>query len=175
MPVQIGAKPDSGFDDPLGILKDCHRRIERFLGVLCLVAERGTGRALSADEAEAARAALRYFRESGPRHNADEEESLFPRLQPAAEIVAQVERLEDEHSRSAQLHESVDRQFTVWLADGAPQDHDRLLRETAELREMYAGHIRLEEDVVFPHAAAVLEPQVIAEMGEEFRARRNRT
>ena len=43
MSVQIGAKPDSGFDDPLGMLKDCHRRIEHFLGILRLVAERATG------------------------------------------------------------------------------------------------------------------------------------
>jgi len=34
MAIQIGAKPDSGFDDPIGMLKDCHRRIERFLGIL---------------------------------------------------------------------------------------------------------------------------------------------
>ena len=24
MAIQIGAKPDSGFDDPIGMLKDCH-------------------------------------------------------------------------------------------------------------------------------------------------------
>jgi hypothetical protein len=37
MAIQIGAKPDSGFDDPIGMLKDCHRRIESFLGILCVV------------------------------------------------------------------------------------------------------------------------------------------
>ena len=174
MPVQIGAKPDSGFDDPLGILKDCHRRIERFLGVLCLVAERANGRALDAEEAEAVRAALRYFRESGRRHNADEEESLFPRLQHAPEILAQLNQLEEEHARSNRLHDSVDQQFTAWLAEGSPHDPDRLLRETSELREIYTGHIQLEEDLVFPRAAALLPPRTIAQMGEEFRARRNR-
>lgn len=30
MAFQIGAKPDSSFDDPIGMLKDCHRRIESF-------------------------------------------------------------------------------------------------------------------------------------------------
>jgi hypothetical protein len=48
MAVQIGAKPDSGFDDPIGMLKDCHRRIEHFLDILCLVAERAHARALPA-------------------------------------------------------------------------------------------------------------------------------
>ena len=37
MPVQIGARPDSGFDDPIGMLKDCHRRIAHFAGVLVAV------------------------------------------------------------------------------------------------------------------------------------------
>ncbi|HKE20986.1 MAG TPA: hypothetical protein VKB88_01280 [Bryobacteraceae bacterium] len=34
MPVTIGAKPESTFADPIGLLTDCHRRIECFLGVL---------------------------------------------------------------------------------------------------------------------------------------------
>ncbi|HEY1499076.1 MAG TPA: hypothetical protein VGF88_05825 [Acidobacteriaceae bacterium] len=37
MPAHIGAKLYSGFDDPCGMLHDCHRRIERFLAVLCEV------------------------------------------------------------------------------------------------------------------------------------------
>ena len=83
MAVQIGAKPDSGFDDPIGMLADCHRRIERFLNILCRVAERAEGRALSGEECEVIQAALKYFQESGPRHNKDEEESIFPRLRSA--------------------------------------------------------------------------------------------
>ena len=53
MSVQIGAKPDSGFDDPIGMLKDCHRRIERFLHTLTLVVERAHGRALNSEETDA--------------------------------------------------------------------------------------------------------------------------
>jgi hypothetical protein len=33
MPVQIGAQSHS-FSDPTGLLSDCHRRIEMFLGTL---------------------------------------------------------------------------------------------------------------------------------------------
>ena len=47
MAIQIGAKPDSGFDDPIGMLKDCHRRIESFLGILCVVVDRAQGRSLN--------------------------------------------------------------------------------------------------------------------------------
>ncbi len=76
MGIQIGAKPDSGFDDPLGMLKDCHCRIEHFLGILCVVVERALGRTLTEEEIAAVEAALNYFRVGGQRHTADEEESF---------------------------------------------------------------------------------------------------
>jgi hypothetical protein len=44
MTIQIGAKPDSGFDDPIGMLKDCHRRIEHFLYMLCVAWRHGEDR-----------------------------------------------------------------------------------------------------------------------------------
>lgn len=33
MGLQIDAKPDSGFDDPIGLLKDRHHRVEHFLWI----------------------------------------------------------------------------------------------------------------------------------------------
>ena len=62
MGVQISAKPDSGFDDPIGMLTDCHRRIEQFLKILATVVERAEGRNLTGEEATAVQSALRYFR-----------------------------------------------------------------------------------------------------------------
>ena len=55
MAIQIGAKPDSGFDDPIGMLKDCHRRIESFLGILCVAVDRAQGRSLTGEERDAVR------------------------------------------------------------------------------------------------------------------------
>jgi hemerythrin-like domain-containing protein len=43
---------------------------------------------------------------------------------------------------------------------------------TRQLEQIYQQHIRLEEQVVFPFAARILEAQSIAQMGEEFRVRR---
>jgi hemerythrin superfamily protein len=70
-------------------MSDCHRRIEMFLRVLGAAAERKGG-TLAEDERRALDAALRYFREAAPKHNADEEQSLFPRLRLAhnAEVQA---------------------------------------------------------------------------------------
>lgn len=177
MAIQIGARPDSGFNDPLGMLVDCHRRIEQFLRVLGLVAERAAGRPLAAEEVAATEASLHYFRTGGPRHTADEEESLFPRLRTssASAALAELDRLESDHQRAQLLHDTVDALFRAWIADGqlAPADQERLKTASLALAALYAAHIEVEESVVFPSAAQALDAPVIAAMGQEFRQRRN--
>ncbi|PYV99204.1 MAG: hypothetical protein DMG89_08830 [Acidobacteria bacterium] len=78
MPVQIGAQAHN-FSDPTGLLSDCHRRIEMFLRTLEGVAS-VIDRPLTEETRAALESALRYFREAAPKHTADEEESLFPRM-----------------------------------------------------------------------------------------------
>src|ERR1700749_1350093 len=120
MGIQIGAKPDSGFDDPIGMLTDCHRRIEQFLKILATVMERAAGRNLTGEETAAGQAALRYFRAGGVRHTADEEESLFPRLRDgsAAESLAKREAPEADHTEAADLHDKIEQLYSAWIAGG---------------------------------------------------------
>ena len=119
MAIQIGAKPDSGFEDPIGMLKDCHRRIESFLRILCAVVDRAQGRTLTSEERDAVKAALQYFRTGGQRHTADEEESLFPRLRESeAGSLAEIDRLEGDHREANDLHASVERLYSTWIASG---------------------------------------------------------
>jgi hemerythrin-like domain-containing protein len=176
MAVQIGAKPDSGFDDPLGMLKDCHRRIEHFLNILCLVAERPGDRSLTEEERSAVSAALQYFHTGGERHTADEEESLFPRLCSASGKgdLEVIERLERDHTHAAELHESVDWLYTAWISAGVlePGDRQRLVSHTASLKQLYNEHIEIEETMIFPRAAEILDSQTIAAIGHEFNTRR---
>jgi hemerythrin-like domain-containing protein len=176
MAIQIGAKPDSGFDDPLGMLKDCHRRIESFLGILCLVVERAKGRTLTGEEKSAIQAALQYFRSGGQRHTADEEVSLFPRLRASSVGPPQeLDLLEADHREAQHLHNSVERLYLQWAGSGAlsAENCDRLLLETERLRQLYAQHIEVEERIVFPHAAQVLDVRTIAAIGLEFQTRRS--
>lgn len=176
MPVMIGAKPDSGFDDPIGMLKDCHRRIESFLGILCLVCRRASGRSLSGEERDAVEAALRYFDVSGPRHNADEEESVFPRLRAhSSAVLEDVHRLEADHRDAEKLHNQVASLYRAWIADAAldPASQQLLLECTDKLERIYRDHIRLEEEVVFPRASEVFDKATLQSVGTEFKARRS--
>lgn len=176
MAIQIGAKPDSGFDNPLGMLQDCHRRIERFLHILVTVAAKASGRALNSEEAEAVNAALHYFQEGGRRHNADEEESLFPRLRAAQpnSPLDDLAHLEADHRHNELLHHQVEALCRQWINASAltSAEQAQLLTATAELQRIYTAHIHLEETAVFPHAAQVLPPDAIAAIGSEFQARR---
>lgn len=177
MGIQIGAKPDAGFDDPLGMLKDCHRRIERFLGVLCVVAERAQGRELTDEERAAVQAALSYFRAGGQRHTRDEEDSLFPRMRAAGVDPADIEKvggLEHDHQIADSLHNQADKLYSAWLDKGRlDAAEESALRQAAEqLKALYARHIEVEEKQVFPCAAEHLDHAALAEMGQEFRARR---
>lgn len=173
MGIQIGAKPDSGFDDPLGMLKDCHRRIEHFLGILCIVAERAQGRVLTEEEIAAVQSAVNYFHVGGQRHTADEEESLFPRLMATGGF-EELDRLEQDHVEAGQLHHEVEAFYQTWIADGTlgTSESRRLLSATGRLRGLYQGHIQVEDSIVFPKAARVLDESELAVIGQEFRARR---
>jgi hemerythrin-like domain-containing protein len=175
MTIQIGAKPDSGFDDPIGMLKDCHRRIESFLGILCVVVGRAQGRSLTGKERDAVKAALEYFRTGGQRHTADEEESLFPRLRAFdANSLEEISRLEGDHREANDLHTSVERLYSAWIASGELTSNDalRLTSQTERLKQLYSDHIHVEETIVFARAVQVLDSHAIAAIGTEFRFRR---
>jgi hemerythrin-like domain-containing protein len=178
MPITIGAKQESGFDDPIGLLGDCHRRIERFLSTLVAVADQARVGRLNHDQRIALETALRYFREAAPRHTADEEESLFPvlcrtgKLEPA--ILAKIVALKEDHEQATRYHHQTDRIGCRWLADGELQagELDSLNIALTSLTNLYRGHIKVEDEVVFPRAVQALSDSEKAQLGCEMASRR---
>jgi hemerythrin-like domain-containing protein len=181
MPVTLGAKPEHGFDQPLGLLSDCHRRIEHFLGMMIRVLERsGGGRnPLTPSEREALEAALKYFEVAAPRHTQDEEQSLFPRLRASQqpEALAALERmevLEQDHRRVDAMHAEVHCICRSWLDANTPPQ-PKLNRLLHALRDLYARHILLEDSELFPLAARLLSGEQIVQIGREMAERRGLT
>jgi len=179
MPIVIGAKRESDFTDPIGMLGDCHRRIERFLNVLVSVAEQAHGEAMNAEQHSALETALRYFREAAPKHTADEEESLFPRLRRIENagvraLMARIESLEEEHMCADRSHDEVDSLGQLWLRDGTlpSEQASRLLTLLLQLRALYRHHIATEDNEVFPTAAAALSAADRQAIGSEMASRR---
>jgi len=178
MPVKIGAKARS-FSDPTGLLSDCHRRIEMFLGSLQRVAE-VIDRPLTDEARTALESALRYFRESASKHIADEEESLFPRLRQLQDLkiekaLAILDVLEGDHRKAEALHAEVDALGIQCLdQDCLPvRQSGRFRQAVNDLASMYGEHIRIEDELVFPVAKHTLSVTHRSAIAAEMASRRN--
>jgi hemerythrin-like domain-containing protein len=178
MLTQIGAEHESDFSEPLGMLSDCHKRIQFFLKDLVRLAENAQD-PLDDMRRTALERALRYFRESGPRHTADEEESLFPRLRAMKDArlnqaLEKIELLEADHERANVAHGAVDEIGIRWLGERvlSKGDATRLRSLMRELKELYAHHLDVEDKELFPVAASLLSEEVQVEVGREMAARR---
>lgn len=107
--------------------------------------------------------ALQYFHEAAPKHTADEEESLFPRLRelrsPQVEnAFSRLEELEGEHRWAEPLHAKVEEVGGEYLIRGElPEAQAAEFRAAvAELSAMYQRHIVVEDETLFPVAARAL-------------------
>jgi hemerythrin-like domain-containing protein len=177
--IQVGAGKLSTFSDPLGVLRDCHRRIERFLEVLTTVAERAKDGALDDASREALEVALQYFREAAPKHTADEEVSLFPRLRAShaehtPEACAIIAPLEVDHEVARAAHVTVEELGARWLtaAHLPPVAIAAFAWNVRHLAGLYKPHIAVEDEILFPLARTLLAPADLVAIGQEMAERR---
>jgi hemerythrin-like domain-containing protein len=179
MTILLGQKPLADFTNPIEMLKDCHRRIEHFLDTLRTLERTYRERALDDAGRRALEWAVNYFANFAPRHTADEEESLFPRLRHSEDpdvraSLANIDGLEHDHRRCEECHALVDQRIRQWLRAGELGSAERLELRGAldELAAIYAAHIQLEEQQVFSLAARILTTDQVSEIGHEMKARR---
>ena len=166
---------EHGFDQPLGLLSDCHRRVERFLKILEIVGQEAPENWLPTQYDEGLHNALNYFRDAAPKHTRDEEDSLFPRIahnQRASEII---ERLESEHALSEPDHQEVEELGRRWLSQGhlSVAQRRRFAECVTKLIVLYQDHIRIEDEELFPLAATILDEPSIKAIGQEMAVRRD--
>ena len=173
------------FAQPIHLLGDCHRRIEKFLDQLISVAGQPAAAPLEEPSRQQLHTALRYFNQLPGLHNADEEESLFPRLRQiaqgestqaaqAGEALAVMERLEKDHVRAEAAHAEIETIGNRWLDENTlPESTLQQLRDELRLlRAFYVAHIALEDDLLFPLAKRLLGKQQMESVGREMAARR---
>jgi hemerythrin-like domain-containing protein len=181
MPIRIGQPVDHSFDEPLGLLSDCHRRIEYFLHVLLTLADQPS-HTLTREQKMQAEEALWYFETAAPRHTADEESSLFPRLRKssspdALKALDTLSRLERDHVIAEKHHRAVDALWRRRLAlEELPALEMQELRDRlGVLQAIYNEHILVEDSELFPVAAKVLSEAELREVGQEMASRRKRS
>lgn len=182
MLLQIGQKPESDFHHPIGMLEDCHKRILFFLKNLIKVASEADAQTPDPGQRVTLEKALKYFREAAPRHTADEEESLFPRLRGIdapgiVEVFGKIDSLEREHRWADEQHLEVDAICRRWLETGSISagDREQLRGILDALLGFYERHIRMEEAEVFSAARKLLSDSSKESIGEEMAHRRGLT
>ncbi len=179
MPLQLGSEPQPDFDQPIQLIKDCHRRIEYFFEILLKIADLH-GQELDPEHANALEKALHYFKAATPRHTQDEEKSVFARLRQssspkAVEAAKLIDTLEQQHQQADVIHTQIDALGHLWLKDKtlSPQNASQFHQRITHLQFFYKQHIAIEENHVFPVAQALFTPEQLAQIGQEMKASRN--
>jgi hemerythrin-like domain-containing protein len=156
-----------GFDDPIGLLRACHEKMQAHCNLLTVLIDKET----PDDEArEAARNLVRYFSQSAPLHHRDEEEDLFPRInRQSLKIAELVQTLKKEHETLDALWNSMAAELKKLPADGFSADFRHAATEFGTLCRQ---HIEKENRELLPLVSNSLSHQALAEIGESMAARR---
>ncbi|HET7787595.1 MAG TPA: hemerythrin domain-containing protein [Myxococcales bacterium] len=171
----LGAsKASSPSEGPLELLLGCHQRIRTFTELAARVAS--SEPASDADVADAARRVHRYHAIALPLHQADEEQSIGPRLAPlvAPEIRYALGGMRRQHQ---ELDETLATLLPLWERLATEPGRRRQLvarmeKGVARMKELWAHHLSVEEDLIFPEVNRVLNAAQLAAITGEMRARR---
>lgn len=171
MTVTIGQRRRSG--DVVDALLECHDRIRTFTALARAAGERSASRGEISDACERVE---RYFTVALPLHVTDEEESLAPRLRGRSPgIDGALAAMHQQHAEhDAGVRELVSAAAALRAAPDEADRRERLAAAARELERAFAGHLRLEEEVLFPALRQLLAPADLDAIAREMRARRDR-
>ena len=165
--------PQPKSEDAVDLLIGCHQRIRHFTGVAIKLAH--AQGAAPEEVVQAAAGAHRYYTISLPLHEADEEETVRPRLNALGD-----ERLRHALLAMTDQHQAIDDLLErllplLEMARNNPQTihaaGPEMCSITAALDEMFRAHLQLEEEAIFP-AIQTLPESARSDMLNEMRSRR---
>ena len=156
------------------LLIGCHQRIRHFTSVATKLAHAQA--ATPQEIQDAAESVYRYYSVSLPLHEADEEDSLRLRLDNVADERVQhaLSAMHDQHmaiddllERLLPLLHMVSNNPALIAEAGA-----EMCSITKALSEMFAAHLQMEEEVIFPAIDTKLTESDRAKLLSEMRGRR---
>lgn len=156
------------------LLTDCHRRIRHFTALAAKLAH--SQAASNKEISDAAAAVHRYFSVALPLHEADEEQTLRPRLAGvgAEKLDHAVRAMSDQHMAIDELLERL--LPLLLLVRSNPEVLHAAGTEMCSiakaLDEMFQAHLQMEEEVIFPAVRSALPESVQQAMLDEMKERR---
>jgi hemerythrin-like domain-containing protein len=151
--------PSGGFDEPLELWLACHERVLRFCNLLERLRLHVAQHGADAEAMQTATSIRRYFNEAAPRHHADEEADLFPRLlrclterplvspDEDAQTRGAIDALMAEHRSNEVLWSSLDAALAQ-IEHGVTEQLDA--GQVEAFGRTYRQHIEVEEGIVMP-------------------------
>ena len=172
-----GGHTPASLDQPLDHLVACHRRIEQRLETLQRVTPHLATRR---EEALAAIASsLEFFNSNGAWHTADEEQSIFPRLEASLspEERMYLAELEAQHDEAEVLYDKL--LLVVEQMKSAQPIPPALIERygtlVADLAAIYRPHIASEDKVLTELGRRLLSKTALGEISAEMKRRRGLT
>jgi hemerythrin-like domain-containing protein len=172
------SSPSAGYDQPLEMWIDCHKRIARMNALLQRLVDHLKHHAVDKHAGVTATSIRRYFDEAAPRHHEDEEVDLFPLLrrrlpdrapQDQAAVVAALDRLQAEHADLGGLWQQV-RAVLVAIESGLPASLDPDLVQ--RFASGYRAHCEIEDTVVAEALKRCLAEADLDALGQSMAERR---
>jgi iron-sulfur cluster repair protein YtfE (RIC family) len=161
-------------EDALDLLTGCHQRIRHFTAAAIKLAH--AQGASPEDIRQAAAGVHRYYSVSLPLHEADEESTLRPRLDAVANERVR-HALIAMHDQHLAIDELIERLLPLLMLIERNPDilHDagsEMCSITKALEDLFAAHLQLEEEVIFPAIRESLADHDRTAMLAEMQARR---
>lgn len=159
-----------GFDEPLALLRACHKNILAYCDRLDALVAHVDRQGIDNDARKAARDILRYFSTSALQHHRDEEEDLFPRLNRQSIRIAELIRdLKQEHTKLDQLWENISPELKQLPDKGFSAGFLQAARDFCTLSRQ---HVNRENMEFLPLASSSLSQLELTDIGESMAARR---
>ena len=169
-PLSSGPKTEDAVD----LLVGCHQRIRHFTSVAVKLAH--AQGATPEEIAQAAAAVHRYYSVSLPLHEADEDQSLNPRLSAVADdkVRHALLAMGDQHQAIDDLIERL-LPLLVMVKNNPDLLHaagTEMCSITKVLDEIFQAHLQMEEEVIFPAIHSALPEPVQQDLLREMQGRR---
>jgi hemerythrin-like domain-containing protein len=160
------------------MLDASHRRQEEAVSALLSAARRIAAGRGNEEDVDVVRDVAGFFERATPRHFADEETSLFPRLRDRgdADVGALLDRIAAEHRAHERAHAELRRCVGAVPDDGqvSATDGAALLAVATEIDRMYRDHIALEDAELIPAAQRLLDEDDLTAIITDMESRRGR-
>jgi iron-sulfur cluster repair protein YtfE (RIC family) len=166
--------PNTPPEDVLELLLGCHQRIRHFTAAAAKLAH---AQGATHDELRMVAAGVyRYYSVSLPLHEADEEDTVRPRLDALGDerIHHALAAMHDQHLAIDELIERLLPLLLLLERNPAAIDQagGEMCAITKALEEIFAAHLQLEEQVIFPAIRQNLPEGIRGAMLAEVQARR---